>query len=1550
MLKQQYLSSQKGPIGKGISLPRPLNAPPFQDKGAMNNPDDLLQQMLIDKTYDPNTIQGVIQRVGKGNFFSDKNQLLDGINVEYNWSTDDKKQYKSLTTFSDINYDEHQGCFPIIREMLQVVLTEKQFKKVKYSKIKKQIILPKDAFEKDNGTNYDPIKGFHNVDSYYKYYIYKVLEDISNQHGLFSKPLSQKELIFFAIERIKADYQAARFYFKELYNIDDELIKYSKLKGHYIDDDSSTGMKFQNHTYINLEPLFNQGGKPIKSVHVKNGNDWLKVYLNSDYDLSQEQLDKLTNLTEVYVKGGEPLNKHTYKDDCEITNHQLDIYRNAAMLAALDGRYFPSQDENQDKYYLTHAHWFTLFKINNKKLLDYVEKEPYAAQHSFNNDDYNPYQIEQITINNNEQQTCRKLTPNKKTKIADDDEIIKRLLNLGFAGIPLNANVDFDEYYCSPKLIDFYNQMANNNALPWKAGAQNYPLEPQFIMYVLIRTALREGFNLNKTIRHFAQHFDTYKQGRQLPTTANDVIGDKICQAIDNDALDIMQVRMQNQNLNPQNIIPVQGGNVGRNDNATDGEQNNNNDGTQPRVAGTVPTTTTVPRPAGGERQRAVAGEQGPQPVQAPPAVPPPAATEIVLLAGEDESQDIFVQIDGNGNARVTRRPSIGTHYKTVLPPNYLYRFFEKLSEPNQPGREPTKCKEDLLHMIDCILNSKDVGVNDEIDNAKVQLLAKKILENINNPIPNNLTYRALFTALKKFLDDPQSPANKTFEITTELSNIGGDYVAPNGRLRLRSDEDNPQEIVSSFAYTFSSDAKIKLVYHDQSKNKCLVQIDETYFITETTTTTDLSTNRPLTFIKLLVDDGQILEAREIDITNARPFQEVAQLNIEGGKIKVQEINPVPVQVQTRNIIENSGSLRTSNNVNTTSNLFGNSTTGLNNITNIQNQPIVVPKKYVLLVFDDQNEQVVSIDSNGNIEEVGQKVGNEPGNISLDSIRFTVLSPNYLYLFFEKLSYLNKTVENLGKYKNDLLRMIDYILHSNLPLDRVTIGGNARQLIVSILQVIQENINVDGLTYGKFFEKLQEFLRKQELDLTNINFSNIKEKLKSVDNYLISKNEKLFLELNAEDPLKINSSFCWTFRQNSIIKLLYHDQEKNKCLVQINNIYFIANTAKKGTQTVIKFSVNDGQHLQQQEIDITGINPPREVAQLNIEGGKIKINQAQVRNTNTVSTSINNLGNNASNLENMNNANNTGLNNNKFGDPTGLQNPIYGIASSFGVQTNLNSAMQNNTDNKINVIVRLAGNNQLEPIQIKIGKSATVEQLKNEMKTQLQKWPNIDLSNVNFVYNDNTIQDNKRLDELGISDNANVFVVLKKKAQAIQQKGDNSITNRIKEVKTGLNANLPNIGTGLNGNTGITAVSQPPVDAVVDLTGFTLLAKGNDGYFTVSNDKKGKMYVTEVFIKVFPSFKSAQLEGYNPDVNHLSIDTERISWGKNQNVQKVKLKIGEQALGMVEIKDGKGTIDGEVLQNWLSLCKQQQINNNQINVEMGGSNLGNANNDTNIQK
>lgn len=847
MLKQQYLSSQKGPISNGISLPRPLNAPPFQNKGAMNNPGDLLQQILIDKRYDPNTIQSVIQRVGKNNFFSDKNQLLDGINVEYNWSTDDKKQYKSLKTFSDINYDEHQGCFPIIREMLQVVLSEEQFKKVKYSKIKNQIILPKDAFGKDNDTNYNLIKGFHNVDILYKDYIYKVLDDISNQHGLFSKKLSQKELIFFAINRIKADYQAARFYFKELFNIDDELITYSQLKGHYIDDDSSTGMKFQNHTYINLKPLFNQGGKPIKSVHVKDGDGWFKVNLNLDHDLSQQQLDELTTETKkMYVEGREPLNKHTYKEDCEITNHQLDIYRNAAMLAALDGRYFPSQDNNQDKYYLTHAHWFTLFKINHKKLLDYVEKEPYAAQHSFNNDDYNPYQIEQITINNNEQQTCRKLTPNKKTKIADDDEIIKRLLNFGFAGIPLNANVDFDEYNCSQKLTEFYSQMANNNTLPWKAGAQNGQLKPQVIMYLLIRTALRENFDLKQTIRHFAQHFDTYKQGNQLP--ANNVIRNKICQIIDNVVLAIMQVRMQNQNLNPQNIIP--------------GQNNDNNERQGMRPVG------------------------GPQPVQAPPAVPPPAAPEIVLLAGEDKNKDIYLEITGNNVKTINAARARQNCYDTVLPPNYLYLFFQKLNKLNKPGENPTKCKEDILHMINNIVNSKDIRfckVDGNDVKALVNIILEKIGENFNT---NDLSYTDLFGKLQTFLTNTQNLSKTNFEITDALDSINNLMITKNKDLRFKLKADL-QAIDGPFLYTIQPIASIKLVYHDQDNNKCLVKINGVYFITETATT------GTQTVIKLSVDDGQNVQQQEIDITKAQPFQEVAQLNIEGGKIEVQKINRV---------------------------------------------------------------------------------------------------------------------------------------------------------------------------------------------------------------------------------------------------------------------------------------------------------------------------------------------------------------------------------------------------------------------------------------------------------------------------------------------------------------------------------------------------------------------------------------------------------------------------------------------------------------------------------
>ena len=497
--KQQYLAGPKN-SNYGMQLPQPFNSNlPVQNKGAITDPNDLSQpqpgQILIDKTYPPEDIRSVIQKVGKENFFSKTN--FDDIDVEYNWSSDGKKadMYKSCTQFSKIkNAHQNQGCFPIIQLILEAVLGTEQLEKVKYSATQKRIVLPKSAWTAKQ------IGLYSLPNNPYQDYIRKVLFNIMNSTDPATEPRNQKELIFFAIQKIKADYQVARYSNGQSNNIDEDLLEYWGKTGQYIQGDSSHGMKWKNPVALNLEPLIRQPNKEtIQSYRYDGGGIGMQV--ENGFLSSIER-----NLQQIYSK---PLNKedHWYSPvENEsvynpfhswykgiITDNMLQVYKNAATLAALDGNTFPSTDKNQNGYYLWHAELFTLFKLHNKKLLDYVEPDPNAPQHAFSdNKGSNPFQIDKMAINT-EGRGCRKLT--NKRIIADNDEIIQCLCMFAWAGIPLEKNVDFDED-CDPQLKKFYQKMEQGTPLLFKKDPDYYDVSS--IRQEIIKRAVRWGLQNNQ--------------------------------------------------------------------------------------------------------------------------------------------------------------------------------------------------------------------------------------------------------------------------------------------------------------------------------------------------------------------------------------------------------------------------------------------------------------------------------------------------------------------------------------------------------------------------------------------------------------------------------------------------------------------------------------------------------------------------------------------------------------------------------------------------------------------------------------------------------------------------------------------------------------------------------------------------------------------------------------------------------------------------------------------------------------------------------------------
>lgn len=440
----------------GINSPTPLQQGPAQQNNQQNQ--DKLEPEPVEAK--PGTIQEVIGKVGKENFFKD-NGKLDEIDIKYNRP---RGRGKAIVTnecddFAEVKYKKNQGVFPIIREMLQRVLTPDKFKKVGYNSKKNKILLPDSAF---TGliSELQYLPDLHN--SPYKDYIKNVLYQIKNSTTL-TTPKNTKELIFLAINRIKADYQAACLAYKQTNSISSELLKYSDFKGHYSSSNNSLGICFKGDIEGSFKPLFvskkatypniksvswtaKDGHKHDVALNLRDCPEFKKTNnIITTNDLPEFYKHGLLDPTKWIIKLNTRslLTKQNEIVTGKIAKGQLDVYKNAATLAALDGKAFPSGDINQDQKYLLHAHIFTVLRENGINLQEKIELTEYqkkqADKHKNDNPFFKPLQKTSQQYYTGRRPIVRTLNPNRQLSTK---EMVNSLLYFANFNTPIKTNSD----------------------------------------------------------------------------------------------------------------------------------------------------------------------------------------------------------------------------------------------------------------------------------------------------------------------------------------------------------------------------------------------------------------------------------------------------------------------------------------------------------------------------------------------------------------------------------------------------------------------------------------------------------------------------------------------------------------------------------------------------------------------------------------------------------------------------------------------------------------------------------------------------------------------------------------------------------------------------------------------------------------------------------------------------------------------------------------------------------------------------------------------------
>ena len=552
--KQQY--DQNGnpiPPRQSPNTPYPFN---------QNNPNGTFN------SYQPvegerGSLQWEIKKVGANAFFpttSKHDEFTFDANVAYQHN----KNRKKCPALPSPDANSHP-LFQMIHGVLKTVLTEEELKKVTYEKKdgRTKIYLPQSAHKDDKGDNLIS----RNYIGEYSDYINKVIED-TRYATTPCQPKSKKDLIWFAINRIKSDYKSACYYYNKEYHIDSNLADYAKFKRDKLDG----GNLLENIVYrdnvngVYLKKFFGKVDMTkllcecksyrgdSKKAHIKFLNED-QVVLNERDNLAQAYIrravddadnsvdyeghayfatDSLLFLYKDGIIGEGTLTKgkkscrgygktRPWKESEEavdVPDEMLKVYENAAQLAALDNIAFPNQNESINRVYLTHAYQYTLFRLNGKNLQDCVElKEKSKA--ILPKREFNPYLQIGYSSRIPPEKQIRHMTLNEAAvggKVISQEEMATRLYIFAFTETPLECGLMVEPY--DDDLMTTYSSLVNGKITERKTGIDYYISEDRCrAMARLALTKYGKGTPL-LLLQRLGQAFKNLRYNNN-PTTGN---------------------------------------------------------------------------------------------------------------------------------------------------------------------------------------------------------------------------------------------------------------------------------------------------------------------------------------------------------------------------------------------------------------------------------------------------------------------------------------------------------------------------------------------------------------------------------------------------------------------------------------------------------------------------------------------------------------------------------------------------------------------------------------------------------------------------------------------------------------------------------------------------------------------------------------------------------------------------------------------------------------------------------------------------------------------
>jgi len=521
------------------------------------------------------SLQWEIKKMGANAFFPTTYTYGD-FTFDANVAYQHNKNRKKCPALPSPDANSHP-LFKMIHSVLEAVLTEEELKKVTYEKKdgRTKIYLPQSAHKEE-------VKDL-NVKTYYgdySDYINKVIGDTQNAPTP-CKPKSKKDLIWFAINRIKSDYKSAYYYYNKEGRIDPDLAEYAKFKRNTLDGGNllENIVYSDDVNYVSLDRFF--GGKVdiskllcycksygkdnkqqqcefvtghqvilerekgFNQIHTNVGSqakeirdDTSSVYNDTDsllplYENGIITEGTLTRLkTSLFGDSTEPI---------DVPDEMLMVYENAAQLAALDNKAFPSPDETTNRIYLTHAYQYTLFKLNGKKLQEYVtlreKKKTILPEREFN-----PYLHIGYNSGIPPEKQVRHMVLDEAAvggKVITREEMANRLYIFAFTEQPLESGLMVQPY--DEDLMTAYVSLVNET-VPLGPGPEDWYISEDRRRKIA-SMALKKKYEGHTTLESFqklGQAFKNLSYGNNL----------------DNDSLEI---KIQAQIVAPYNayILPT---------------------------------------------------------------------------------------------------------------------------------------------------------------------------------------------------------------------------------------------------------------------------------------------------------------------------------------------------------------------------------------------------------------------------------------------------------------------------------------------------------------------------------------------------------------------------------------------------------------------------------------------------------------------------------------------------------------------------------------------------------------------------------------------------------------------------------------------------------------------------------------------------------------------------------------------------------------------------------------------------------------------------------